>query len=126
MKIKIDSLDSLFSRVIRSRAKNQCQRCLKWKEFSELQTAHCWGRRKKSVRWDLDNALALCFYCHKQIDGEDPDAKKELFTKYLGQDGYKKLGQRANWPVQYKPDIKVIRILLEREIQKYASTTSHN
>lgn len=120
MKIRIDSLDVLFSKVIRSRANNQCQRCLKWKEFKELQCAHCWGRRKKSVRWDIDNALALCFWCHRQIDSEDPDAKKELFTKYLGSEGYKKLGQRANWTAQYKPDTKIIKIYLTEELKKYA------
>lgn len=121
MKIKINKLDSLFSRVIRLRAKNQCQRCKKYKEFEQLQAAHCWGRRKQSVRYDLDNALGLCFYCHRQIDSEDPDAKKELFVKYLGEEGYKKLNQRANWPNQYKPDKNVIEILLKRELQKYES-----
>lgn len=110
MKIKIDNLDILFSKFIRLRAKGKCQRCLKPTEFQRLQTAHCWGRRKKSVRWDEDNALALCFWCHKQIDGEDPDAKKILFVKYLGEDGYKKLGERANWPSQYKPDKKALTI----------------
>jgi hypothetical protein len=119
MQIKRGSLDILFSRFIRLRAANTCQRCGKYKDFKELQTAHCWGRRKKSVRWDEDNALALCFYCHKIIDGEDPDAKKELFTKYLGEVGYKKLGQRANWPNLKKPDERIIEYHIKEELKKY-------
>lgn len=118
-KIKIDKIDSLFSRVIRLRAKGQCQRCKKFKDFSLLQAAHCWGRRKQSVRYDLDNALGLCFTCHHLIDSEDPDAKRDLFVKYLGEEGYKKLNQRANWPQQYKPDKKVIEIYLKQQLKQY-------
>jgi hypothetical protein len=119
MNIKRDNLDILFSKLIRLRATNTCQRCLKYIPFERLQAAHCWGRRKKSVRWDINNALALCFYCHKIIDGEDPDAKKELFIKYLGEEGYKKLGQRANWPNLKKPDRKIIEYYLKEELKKY-------
>lgn len=100
----------MVSKIVRARAKGKCQRCLKPSEH--LQAAHCWGRRKKSVRYDLDNLLALCFYCHRQIDGEDPEAKKELFIRYLGEEGYKKLNQRANWPNLQKPDYKMIEIYL--------------
>lgn len=119
MRIRIDPLDVLFSKVIRLRAKGKCQRCLKPTEFGNLQAAHCWGRRKKSVRWDLDNALGLCFYCHRQIDSEDPDAKRDLFTKYLGEAGYKQLNQRANWPNLKKPDQKLIKMFLQKELEKY-------
>jgi hypothetical protein len=118
-KIKIDPLDSLFSRVIRLRANNKCQRCGKYKEFKQLQAAHCWGRRKKSVRYDLDNALGLCAYCHRVIDSEDPEAKKELFIKYLGEEGYRKLNQRANWPNLQKPDTKLINIQLKQKLKEY-------
>ncbi len=118
-RIKIDPLDTIVSKIVRLRAKNQCQRCLKYKDFTELQTAHCWGRRKKSVRYDLDNVLGLCAYCHGYIDSEDPDAKKELFVKYLGKKGYKQLNQRANWPNLQKPDLKLIKLLLEKELVKY-------
>ena len=123
MKIRITKLDSLFSQVIRLRAKNKCQRCGRFTEFKRLQAAHCWGRRKQSVRCDLDNALGLCFACHRIIDSEDPDAKKELFVKYLGEQGYKKLNQRANWPNMNKVDEKAIEYFLKQELKKYDCNT---
>lgn len=120
MKIRIDKLDKMVSQIVRTRAKNQCQRCGRYKEYAQLQTAHCWGRRKKSVRYDLENCFALCWPCHRDIDGEIPGAKEELFIRYLGREGYKKLGQRANWP-QPKPDLKAIEIYLRQEIKKLKS-----
>ena len=117
MRIKIDPLDNLFSIIIRRRAKSQCQRCLRYKEFGDLQCAHCFGRRKKSVRWDMDNALGLCFTCHRIIDGEDPDAKKELFVKFLGEKGYKNLRIRAEISKNY--DRKLIEMFLKKELLKY-------
>lgn len=116
MRIKRDSLDILFSQFIRLRANEKCQRCLSLVGYSRLAAAHCWGRRKKSVRWDEDNALALCFRCHQIIDSEDPEAKRILFTKHLGGKGYEKLNQRANWPQQYKPDPKILTVYYERKI----------
>lgn len=117
MKIKITKLDKLVSEIVRNRAKGHCQRCGATKDFVQLQTAHCWGRRKRSVRWDLENCLALCWPCHRAIDGEIPGAKEELFIRYLGKKGYTELGQRANWP-HPKPDLKVITIYLESLLKK--------
>jgi hypothetical protein len=119
MRIKIDPLDVLFSRLIRHQAKGRCQMCGKPKDFKELQTAHCWGRRKKSVRWDLDNALALCFFCHHYIDSEDPEAKRNLFIRHIGKTDYEKLGQRANWSSMVKIDKKLVEIYLKKELAKF-------
>lgn len=119
MNIRIDPLDKLASQIVRLRAKGHCQRCGRFKEFGKLQAAHCWGRRKKSVRYDLDNMLGICFTCHQLIDTEDPEAKKELFIRYLGKQGYDNLNKRANWPHLQKPDLKAIKFYLETELKKY-------
>lgn len=60
MKIKITKLDKLFSKYIRSQHKT-CEYCGKWKDFEQLQTSHCFGRRYKNVRYDPDNVAALDF-----------------------------------------------------------------
>ena len=117
MYIKTDPLDKLVSQITRTKAKNLCQRCGRYTEYANLQTAHCWGRRKKSVRYDLENVLALCFSCHRIIDSESPEDKREVFIRHLGEKGYEALNQRANWPHQYKPDLKAIKFYLENELK---------
>lgn len=60
------SLDSLFSELVRARARYECQawgydgvRC-----SSQMQCAHIKSRRYKAIRWDPDNALCLCAAHH--------------------------------------------------------------
>lgn len=117
MKIKITALDRLFSKVVRLRAKGYCEIGKEWRGYNKLQTCHCWGRRKKSVRWDLDNACAGCFFHHQQID-ENAEDKIAFFKKYLGEKRYEKLGQRANWRTLKKVDEKLIEIFLTQELKK--------
>ena len=97
MRIKINKLDILFSRYVRLKAKNHCEYCGKYKEFSQLQNAHCFGRRKQSVRYDERNTAALCFTCHRLID-ENHEAKREFFMKRLGEKQYKALMVEAETP----------------------------
>lgn len=52
-------LDHEFSEFIRRRGK--CQRCSK---TNNLQCAHIYSRRYKSIRWNPLNALCLCASCH--------------------------------------------------------------
>ncbi len=118
MRIKIDPLDQLFSKVIRLRANNKCEIGGEYRNYNSLSCCHNWGRRKKSVRWDLDNACAGCFYHHRMID-ENAEDKIAFFKKYLGEERYKKLGQRANWPNLKRPDRKLIKLMLEKELAKY-------
>jgi 5-methylcytosine-specific restriction endonuclease McrA len=53
--------DAAFSLYIRERD----GRCLNCSTRSGLQCAHLVSRRYRAVRWDPDNAVALCFRCHK-------------------------------------------------------------
>lgn len=116
MKIKIDPLDVLFSKVIRTRAKGKCEYCLKPKEFKELQTSHFHGRRKKSVRWDLDNAAGICFYCHRILT-ENPLEHTDWFKNRLGEKKFNDLNIRANIRLGM-PDKKLVKIMLENELKR--------
>ena len=96
MKIRIDPLDTLFSKVIRKRAGGVCEYC---GEKKNLQCSHFHGRRKKSTRWDIDNASALCFTCH-QFLGEHPNIHTDWFTKRIGSERFEQLDIRARTPVK--------------------------
>ncbi len=116
--IRRDQLDDLFSQYIRRRVYHDgeitCQRCgylLDTKgvgtyydttredgstrpAWMSLETAHYKGRGQHSVRFDPDNALAVCSGCHPIIDS-DPDEKIRVFTFWLGEERLDLLRARA-------------------------------
>lgn len=53
-------LDVLYSKIIRARD----GKCLHCGKTESLQCSHVLPRTFMSVRWDLDNAITLCFRCH--------------------------------------------------------------
>ena len=113
MKIKIDKLDILFSKVIRLRAKETCERCLKPTPFARLQCSHFHGRRKRSTRWNPDNAAALCFQCHQHL-GENPLEHTEWFTQLIGEGNFLLLRVQANQIV--KVDRKAVELYLKQRL----------
>ena len=85
MAIKRDQADKWFSDVVRAKANWCCESC--GKEFggrsSGLHCAHIYGRANKSTRWSLDNAVSLCYTCHRTYTEHPLDFKSWLDT-YLG------------------------------------------
>ena len=121
MKIKLDHLDQLCSKIVRLRANGVCEI---GGEYNSLMACHCFGRGNKKVRYDLDNIVAGCMGHHQQIDS-DPEYKRDVFIKRLGVKGYEKLKQRAYWPTMAKVDRKIIKMFLEKELEKYAHSNEY-
>ena len=113
MKIKIDPLDQLFSEFIRKRANGICERCGSDKGWKGLQCSHFFGRAKKSVRWDEENAAALCFGCH-QFFTSHPLEHTDWFRKRLG-DKFDLLVLRAHIP--HKPDREAIELYYREKVK---------
>lgn len=112
MRIKITRLDVLFSKFIRLRAGGKCEYCGKLKLLPHLECSHFHGRRKRSVRYDPDNACGLCFSCHQYL-GSNPYQHTEFFKKHLGSERFEALNIRAEMIV--KIDKKAVeRDLLEK------------
>ena len=115
--MKLSPLDKLFSEFIRKRAIKEvggCERCLTWKEsYLRLQCSHFMGRRKRSVRFDEDNAVGLCPACHMYLTS-NPLEHVEFFRKRLGQ-RYEMLEARANRP--QKIDENALTLYLRYQIK---------
>ena len=79
-KIKLDSLDRMFSLIVRKRADGKCEYC---GQVKKLQCAHFIGRRYRNTRWEFDNCVALCFSCHNWMH-DFPSDCDEFFTQRLG------------------------------------------
>lgn len=125
-KIRRSKADGLFSDFIRERDDYVCQRCKA--EFerpcASFHCSHFHSRSKKSVRFDPDNAVGLCYKCHKHFTKEDayfggPMKTKEhrsFFENRLGPERFDLLAIRANTP--QKVDEKLIAIGLKAELQE--------
>jgi len=123
MKIKITALDRLFSQYIRERANWKCERC--GRDYSpnngRLHCSHFHGRRKKSVRWEPENAMAACFTCHQWLT-ENPEGHTAFFKKRLGEKRFNALLIQANTPK--KPDLLLIGIQLRHLLKKLIAQKS--
>jgi len=114
LKIKLTNLDRLFSKYIRARDQ-YCQRC---GSPRSLQCSHFWGRAKKSVRFDEENCIALCFGCHAFL-GAHPALHRDFFLERLGQERYDLLEARA-YQVG-KPDVAALTLYYNSKIEEVSN-----
>ncbi|MFB6347865.1 hypothetical protein ACFBZI_07495 [Moraxella sp. ZJ142] len=90
--------DAAFSNYIRKRANYCCERCGKRYEPNSqgLQCSHHFSRRYYNIRFDADNALALCYNCHVFWFQKDiPEAGRWLENK-LGKERIDRLIELKN------------------------------
>ena len=117
-KSETNKLDKLWGLIVRARAKDKCERC----GIPGNNPHHFIGRRNKNVRWDTDNGFCLCYGCHSmRADSahQDGDLFSEWAKKKRGDKWHKDLRLRSNFT--NKPDYKLLRIFLEKELKKYES-----
>jgi len=110
--MKIDPLDKQFSEYVRKRAIVRCggcERCGAQKPgytkedgshfpgWKQLQCSHFWGRSRKSVRWDEDNAAGLCPACHMYV-GANPAEHARWYKELIGERAYDLLEGRMRVP----------------------------
>jgi len=91
MGIKRDAADIWFSKAVRLRDGNRCVVCGK---DQSLEAAHIYGRRLKSVRWSLDNCLAMCHYHHRYYT-EQPIEFRDYLHKLYGDGHMEMLREKA-------------------------------
>lgn len=113
MKIKITSLDRMFSVYIRSRAKWKCEwpTCGKYYDppTNGLHCAHVFSRRSKLTRWDEGNAMALCYGHHAWADSH-PLEKYEVHIKTYGRENHQRVFIRSNMAGKVDTDMIAIRL----------------
>jgi hypothetical protein len=95
--VKRTAADIRFSKMIRERDGYQCQRCgtVHAPNSFGLHSAHCFSRGKQATRLDPENAAALCYGCHRFIDGH-PSEREAFFRARLGDARYEALQLRSN------------------------------
>lgn len=121
MRIKVDKLDTKFSLLIRERARWRCEYCGRYFPEGErggLSCSHFIGRRKRSVRYDPDNAAAMCYACHMKCE-ENPLDFATWVRLRLGDERYDDLRQRASYPLKLtKVDREALYTHLKEQLKK--------
>lgn len=85
MAIKRSPADDAFSKCIRAQSNYTCVKCgaVHDKSSSGLHCSHNFGRRHRTIRWCKENALSLCFSCHKWF-GESPADSGRWLEGFIG------------------------------------------
>ncbi len=120
---KIDKkLDDAWSLLVKLKAGMKCEipRCGK----TSIQSHHIFGRRSKSVRWDVMNGLCLCSWHHTLNSKFSAHATPVTFNKWLeetkGSDFVELLTIKHNQTSHLHPFEKELLLKeLNKEIDKY-------
>lgn len=126
MKIRIDKRDTIFSKIIRLRARWTCEACGQYFPLGHgLQCSHFFGRRHRSTRWDPDNAAAHCFGCHRRFT-ENPLEFAAWVRKYLGDTRYEMLQERHNRVIKRnKHDLEFLYQHLKQQLAALEADPNH-
>jgi len=118
------NLDIAWSKLVKLRAGNQCQFCGLGDET--LASHHIFGRANKSVRWDVENGVALCYIHHVSSSVFSAHGTPDKFDEWIN--GIKgvafmgRLTRRKNSLGKFSPFEKEILLdELNKEIEKYES-----
>lgn len=107
----VKELDALCRAVVFQRDGETCRKCGK----PAVDWSHCYTRRIRSIRWDLDNSWASCKGCHLDWHHR-PLEGAEWWQKELGPIRYQALVLRAAKP--RKTDLGLVKVYLENERKK--------
>jgi len=114
-KINDQILDNLVRQYIRLISGGYCKRC---KKSGYIEVAHMFGRRRKTVRWDLKNVYPLCPECHRSVDN-DAIMKASFLYDVMTSQEIENLQRIANMTIKdYPIDRDEIRADLRNKIKE--------
>lgn len=103
-------LDILWSKKVKEKAGYKCESCLE--EGVWLNSAHIIGRRYRTLRWDIENGMCLCYLCHRAYDEHQPQAEF-IRRVVIGEERLTKLLQKKQI-IAKDQDYETIKQELER------------
>ena len=97
--MKRDKIDAVVSDLVREAAQ-ECVICRR--SNVRLEAMHIYGRRLKSLRWDLMNLISGCHGCHRRMT-ENPLEFTDWLLKRFGQGYMDILREKRNLVKRWKP-----------------------
>ncbi|MES0334811.1 MAG: hypothetical protein SFH39_00415 [Candidatus Magnetobacterium sp. LHC-1] len=111
---KFVATDKLFREYILKTRPNVCEWC---KQEKEVEVAHILPKGSFiKMRYQADNVLLLCNYCHGKWHDNPLDAADWL-KEYKGA-GYKDNLKIKNRLIPHKPDLKMMRVYFTQELDR--------
>lgn len=108
-----DICDELWSKLVKVKARGKCEHCWKTKR---LNSHHIFTRNNYATRFDLDNGICLCSWCHtmskKFSAHKTPLEFAEWIISVRWQERYDRLKLKAH-SVRDKDYDKVEKYLIE-------------
>jgi len=90
--IKTSVADAAFSKCVRERSDWHCERC--GTHYPDggpsLHCSHVVTRGNHAVRYSKSNAMALCFGCHRKVEGDHFEHRRVYFEVF-GEETYNQL-----------------------------------
>lgn len=91
--------DTLFSEAVRLRDHGTCCYCGKTTKMAQVH--HIFSRVHMSTRYDVDNGVTLCYYCHMMVAHHDGGTFNHWVEyDWLGHAAYEALYQRMRETVK--------------------------
>lgn len=90
-------LDKIVSEMVRERDNWTCQRCHTryTPKNNALHCSHYYSRRYRGTRWDMNNLIALCYGCHKMVEGDKQGWYTDYMRELLGDEVFEMLRIKA-------------------------------
>lgn len=117
----IKKIDKVVSHIVRIRDGWRCQRCHKLytPPTQALHCSHYFSRRYMGTRFDLDNMDAMCYGCHRMIEGDKQGWYKDFKLKQLGKDKFLYLETRAYGITKYGlHDLQMLLHVLDEQLKE--------
>lgn len=109
-----DTLDVEFSNLIRD--KGRCERCLT--PIKGLECSHVISRNNQTLRWDIFNALCLCWECHRWWHEEPSESWEWFKRKYPGRAGYLQKAKRIKSYRTQEDYKEILEAIREQKLDK--------
>lgn len=97
MKWNADRADSQFSLFIRHRD-GRCMNPMcatRERDISKLECSHYWDRGIWITRFDPENCIALCHWCHAKWEDTKQGRYREIMIRIIGEDRYAAMQKRV-------------------------------
>ena len=116
--------DKLWSEAVKIEYNYGCQYCWK-KEY--LNSHHLYTRSRRATRWDIDNWICLCSWCHTLSSNFSAHQTPLEFFEWLewirGRDWIDRLSKKSRQTIKYTPEMLKIEIEnLQHYIKQNANT----
>lgn len=115
--------DSEFSLFIRHRD-GRCMNPLckdQVRDIKALECSHYWSRGIWIARFDPDNCIALCHWCHVAWENTKQGRYREVMIRIIGQDRYDALQKRVeDYKYKNTPVLKVDSVI--KQCREFLST----